>query len=643
MKLALGLFLAAVALSLGLQGLDAKPYGCTMHGASYVCGEKQVAQQGLWGVPAAPTATPPFTHVVVIVQENRSVDNLFQGVSGANTTTTGYISNGSSVTVQPTPLLGGEAYDPGHVHANFVNECNTSGTTSGSPTAFPCGTVITHVGEANGWDNEQYGSPSGCTALGLTQGCTFFYVQDNSGTCGGGSSCTNVKKYDEICASYTCFDNIFATNEGPSFTGHQFLVAGQSGFNTSTAQGSSYYAADADQGGSGCDGSGNINTVNMAGAYPGGIVVSTPNPNYDEHNNASGCLDYYTIFDLMGAAGLTSRYYAQTGGGGDQVLWQPAKSISHLCHVVGGSCTYTGGTVPSGWTLSEPSSNTPCTSLTTTGCPILADINSCSLANLSIVTPTTAQSDHANSATNGQGPLWVSAIINAIGNDAGSCGYWHNTEIIVTYDDWGGWFDHAAPYHPTNGSGTMSTGGNSDPNEFGFRVPLMVVSAYNNTTGTVDHTQSDQMGSVLANIEYTFNLGTSPQCLSAGLLASGAFVPSIGLHGLCQRDAYAQSNLYEAINVSASPASFTAIAMTPFEKVEALAYSSDMGAWALHAKSAELRREGGLALAYAHLKGADTLAFRNRPVDDDTEGAPFDKKTAALIRERRIHNTLAAR
>jgi phospholipase C len=62
---------------------------------------------------------------------------------------------------------------------------------------------------------------------------------------------------------------------------------------------------------------------------------------------------------------------------------------------------------------------------------------------------TSAQySDH--SATNlGQGPAWVAAVVNAIGNsvctdtvNGTTLTYWQDTVIFLTWDDWGGWYDH---------------------------------------------------------------------------------------------------------------------------------------------------------------------------------------------------------
>ncbi len=51
--------------------------------------------------------------------------------------------------------------------------------------------------------------------------------------------------------------------------------------------------------------------------------------------------------------------------------------------------------------------------------------------------------------------------MNAIGNSP----YWLNTAIFITWDDWGGWYDHVAPAI-------------FNSYEYGFRVPLIVVSPY---------------------------------------------------------------------------------------------------------------------------------------------------------------------
>ena len=68
---------------------------------------------------------------------------------------------------------------------------------------------------------------------------------------------------------------------------------------------------------------------------------------------------------------------------------------------------------------------------------------------MSWVNPGGKYSDHPNYNTGG-GPSWVASIVNAIGDNTASAtdnnkGYWDNTAILITWDDWGGWYDHEPP------------------------------------------------------------------------------------------------------------------------------------------------------------------------------------------------------
>ncbi len=80
-------------------------------------------------------------------------------------------------------------------------------------------------------------------------------------------------------------------------------------------------------------------------------------------------------------------------------------------------------------------------------------------------------------------------MVNAIGRSK----YWDSTAIFVTWDDWGGWYDHVAP-----------TTYNSY--ELGFRVPLLVISPYAKK-GYMSHHQYE-FGSILKFMEAIFDLGT---------------------------------------------------------------------------------------------------------------------------------------
>ena len=117
---------------------------------------------------------------------------------------------------------------------------------------------------------------------------------------------------------------------------------------------------------------------------------------------------------------------------------------------------------------------------------MLTDIANNQLAQVTWVIPDGADSDHALS-NKGTGPAWVASIVNAVGTSP----YWSNTAIIITWDDWGGWYDHVAPsiYNSY---------------EYGFRVPLIIVSPYSKQA-YVSHVTHD-FGSILKFIEEVYNL-----------------------------------------------------------------------------------------------------------------------------------------
>lgn len=81
----------------------------------------------------------------------------------------------------------------------------------------------------------------------------------------------------------------------------------------------------------------------------------------------------------------------------------------------------------------------------------------------------------------------MTSVVNAIGNSQ----FWSSTVILISWDDWGGWYDHVAP--------TIL-----NSYEYGFRVPLIVISPYAKS-GYVSHVTHD-FGSFLKFTEEVFNL-----------------------------------------------------------------------------------------------------------------------------------------
>jgi len=79
--------------------------------------------------------------------------------------------------------------------------------------------------------------------------------------------------------------------------------------------------------------------------------------------------------------------------------------------------------------------------------------------------------------------------------------YWQDTVILVTWDDWGGWYDHVHPPPLPAAAPAIASS-----YAYGFRVPLLVVSAYT-PAGTVDsNTAGLDFGTILKFIEEVFNL-----------------------------------------------------------------------------------------------------------------------------------------
>jgi hypothetical protein len=125
----------------------------------------------------------------------------------------------------------------------------------------------------------------------------------------------------------------------------------------------------------------------------------------------------------------------------------------------------------------------------------------CDLRAVSWVIPWGDRSDHPGLASGqdsrltGFGPSWVAAVINSVGNttctdtiNGKQVPYWQDTAIFVIWDDFGGFWDHVNPAASAGGPGVKI---NNPPTQicdstktfgcgyiYGFRVPLLVVSAY---------------------------------------------------------------------------------------------------------------------------------------------------------------------
>ncbi len=319
------------------------------------------------------------------------------------------------------------------------------------------------------------GAPASCPAANAQ----FAYVQ-----------ASDVGPYFHMAEQYTFSDSMFQTNQGPSFPAHQFILAGTS---APTAT-SNLFAAENPTGGAGC-------------TAPKGSLVKLIDPSGNESSSTYPCFEHPTLSDELDAQGVSWRYYTPSAGS----VWTGPNAISHMCQaqVQSGKLVCTG----SAWN-----------NVIIPNTQVLTDIASGNLATVSWVIPSGQFSDHP-SINKGTGPSWVASIVNAIGNSA----YWANTAMIVTWDDWGGWYDHVPPPQVRVNCSEWGCG-----YVYGFRVPLIVISPYAKA-GYISHVNHD-FGSILRFIEETF-----------------------GLNSLGYADAFAD-DLSDCFNFSQTPLTFQSIA-----------------------------------------------------------------------------------
>lgn len=206
----------------------------------------------------------PIQHVIFIVQENRSFNNLFFGYPGAKTKSYGYDSKGDKIALQPVDLA--TTWDIDHFSASFFAACDGRGKLPG-----------THC-KMDGWDKE-------LTTRGAPQNAQYMYV-----------SKSQIEPYWKMARQYVLADRMFASNLDGSFIAHQYMVAAYAS-----------HAVDSPLGAWGCE-----------GASYDEIATLTPKRTYGK--NISVCLNNPTIASEADTAGVTWRFYAGATGG-DGGLW----------------------------------------------------------------------------------------------------------------------------------------------------------------------------------------------------------------------------------------------------------------------------------------------------------------------------------
>jgi phospholipase C len=208
-------------------------------------------------------ASGKIKHVVIVMQENRSFNNLFYGYPGARTVRYGYDTKGNKIKLQPVPLE--TTWDIAHDSADFFAACNGIGSIPGTN----C--------QMNGFDRESWQ----CGTPGFPQ-CPnanppYSYVPQSE-----------TAPYFNMAKQYVLTDEMFSSNfDASSFVSHQYIISGQ-------AESSVNYPYSS----WGCSGgpSDLIATVGPQRQVPEGYEVV--------------CWDPTTLGDELDKAGLSWAFYA---------------------------------------------------------------------------------------------------------------------------------------------------------------------------------------------------------------------------------------------------------------------------------------------------------------------------------------------
>jgi phospholipase C len=351
----------------------------------------------------------PIKHVVFVIKENRTFDNMFGRFPGANGVSVG-MDRG-----EPRPLT--QALDAIPTDIKHCYECSLQAWNGGEMDGF-----ATISDAADRYAYTQY-RPE------------------------------DLPNYWHWATEFVLGDNFFASAQGPSFPNHLYTIAAQSGGTHENPIQSLDRLRERHQGTGlfkawGCD--------SLEDAYV---------PVFDSEGiekRVPPCFDFLTEADLLMRAGIPWAYYAATQEE-NGYLWSAYDAVEHIredrqvwqSHVF-------------------PVSD------------FVRQAKAGLLPPVTWVTPRFEVSDHPEYSFC-HGENWTTDIVNAVMASPD----WEDTAIFITWDDYGGFYDHVPPPQV-------------DDFGFGIRVPLLIISPYAKR-GYVTH-ELGEFSSVLRFVEDNFGL-----------------------------------------------------------------------------------------------------------------------------------------
>ena len=367
------------------------------------------------------TTSTPIQHVIIIIQENRSFDQYFGTYPNANG-----IPAGTCVPLDPNnPGLG--CVVPFH----DMHDVNAGGPHSSASAQFDLDDGIT-TDKNDGFVYQQTRAPIGtnckATCSGLLDGVARHDAM-------GYHTRDEIPNYWAYADQFVLQDQMFEGERSWSLSAHLDLA-------------SEWVAS--------CTDPTNASTCTSAVKLPR-PVAGTKYP-------------WVNLFQLLDANGVSWKYYLGTGNEPDcadgEMTCDPEVQSS---------------TIPSIWNVMPYFTTVQAQGaayLKLHNPPVeqfLADIASGTLPQVSWIVPNEVYSEHPPSSIT-VGMEYVTSLVNAVMQSQ----YWANTAIFITWDDWGGFYDHVAPPN-------VDLNSTKNPIEgFGLRVPGLLISAYAKP-GYIDH------------------------------------------------------------------------------------------------------------------------------------------------------------
>ena len=259
-----------------------------------------------------------------------------------------------------------------------------------------------------------------------------------------------IPNYWAYAKAFTLGDEFFSSSYGPTFVEHFWLVASSSNRFIDNERPLEGQGGDDGQLGGYCD-----DPTERIYSFPKMSRADERTVfNLEEHANVDAlerdwvierwpCADIKTVPDLLEHAGVSWKYYLSDTPYFDVMGTIPHIRYGPMWHDVVDNSTF------------------------------LPEVRSNQLPQVSWLMPPTPQSDHPGYGHLCDGENWTVQTINTIMRSP----EWKHTAIFLTWDDFGGFFDHVPPPHV-------------DIYGDGPRVPLLVISPYAKP-GYIFHETSD--------------------------------------------------------------------------------------------------------------------------------------------------------